>query len=172
LTTARLVLEPAALLHAPAMHGATVASREHLMTYLPWAERNAFEDTLAYLGRAEEAWRAGTAFSFAVFLGGALIGDIAIRRTFNNPHEGNIGYWIAASAAGKGYGTEAAQATVEFGFSNLGLARQELRTHVDNVASQRVAAKIGMQREARLREGVHPGHDGYLYAMTASDPRP
>ncbi|MFN2466365.1 MAG: GNAT family N-acetyltransferase [Candidatus Dormibacteria bacterium] len=90
---------------------------------------------------------------------------LVLQRTFNNHDEGNMGYWMTASAAGHGYCTEAASAIACFGFETVGLARIELRTAVANIASQRVAEKIGMTREAMLRSGVHSGSDAYLYGM-------
>jgi RimJ/RimL family protein N-acetyltransferase len=173
ITTARLVLEPASVVHGPAMYAAISASIDHLRPWLAWAAKSQFEDTLTYLSGAEELWLAGSAYSFAIHADGALVGDIACRRTFNNAgNEANIGYWIAASVAGRGYGTEAAAAVVQFGFATLGLARQEIRCQVENIASARVAEKIGMQREGLLRNGVHDGADAYLYGMTSQDPRP
>ena len=54
--------------------------------------------------------------------------------------------------------TEAAGALVEFGFHTVGLGRLELRAHVDNIASGRIAEKVGMRREGRApRRGRAPG---------------
>jgi RimJ/RimL family protein N-acetyltransferase len=46
---------------------------------------------------------------------------------------------------------EALRRLARFGFGELGLGRLELLTDPDNVASQRVAEKVGFRREGVLR---------------------
>jgi RimJ/RimL family protein N-acetyltransferase len=48
--------------------------------------------------------------------------------------------------------TEAASALVGFGFTHLGLHRIWATCAVDNIGSRRVLEKLGMTREAHLRE--------------------
>jgi len=58
--------------------------------------------------------------------------------------EVEIGYGIAKPYWGKGLASEAAGATITYGFEQLGLARIVAVTWPDNLASQRVLAKLGM----------------------------
>jgi ribosomal-protein-alanine N-acetyltransferase len=58
--------------------------------------------------------------------------------------EVNLGYLLARSAWGKGYGTEAARAALEFGLQTAGLKQIVGITHPDNYPSIRVLQKIGM----------------------------
>ena len=175
--TERLVLEPSSVAHVPALAMQVRVSVDHLLPWMPFASEERFEGTLEYISAAETAWLQGTGYSFAIVEAdtATVVGHIGLRRTFNHPLEGNIGYWVGAQAAGRGYMTEAAAAVVEFGFKTLGLLRVELRVHVDNRASQRVAEKVGMRREGRARGGTSLGarraEDAYLYGMLATDPR-
>lgn len=172
--TERLVLHPAAISHAPGLVKEIEASRQHLARFLGWAEGNRFDDTLRVLVAMEQAWLAGSAFHFAIEHEGRLCGAISLRRNPDQPHEANAGYWIAEDLGGQGLMTEALSGLLEFGFHGVGLHRVELRAHVDNLASQRVAEKVGMRREARVRGALmfgpdHP-QDAYLYARVATDP--
>ena len=66
----------------------------------------------------------------------------------------NLGYWICTSEAGNGYGTAAARLAAQFGFVELDLNRIRLFHGVGNVASQRVAEKVGFQLEGRQRSRI------------------
>jgi phosphoribosyl-AMP cyclohydrolase len=173
--TDRLVLEPASTSSGPEMIMAIERSVDHLLPWLAWVQGNTLEHTLAHLTDSELAWQRGTGYGFAIRRDGRLVGSIEVRRSRPNPAEGDIAYWVAAGAAHQGVGTEAGGALVEFCFHTLGLERLELRAHVENVASWRVAEKLGMRREGHARGGVRrPGGefgDAYLYGMIAGDPR-
>jgi RimJ/RimL family protein N-acetyltransferase len=64
---------------------------------------------------------------------------------------GSIGYWIAKEARGQGVATRATRLLSRWALTEGGVQRLELTTHVDNVASQRVAEKAGFTREGILR---------------------
>lgn len=59
--------------------------------------------------------------------------------------ETDLGYRLMKSAWGKGYASEAAAATLKFGFDSLGLDSITGRAHIDNTASLVILEKIGMQ---------------------------
>jgi [ribosomal protein S5]-alanine N-acetyltransferase len=63
-------------------------------------------------------------------------------------------YVIAQSEWGQGYASEIAYALSQHAFKNLGLTRLVALIDPDNLASERVAAKIGMRFE---RDVVRPG---------------
>lgn len=86
---------------------------------------------------------------------GAMIGNCGIR--INDPEigEANIGYELDPGYWGRGYATEAASAIVRFGFEDLALHRIWAECIADNRGSSRVMEKIGMRREAHIREHQH-----------------
>lgn len=97
-----------------------------------------------------------------------LIGACRISISDPQNREGSIGYIYNRSYWGRGYGTEAAQAIIAFGFDKLGLHRISAWCDVDNTASSRIMEKNGMQREGRLREfRIHQGkwRDSFLYSV-------
>jgi [ribosomal protein S5]-alanine N-acetyltransferase len=57
----------------------------------------------------------------------------------------DLGYRFKPSAWGKGYATEAAQLTLNYGLQQLQLKKIVAHAHIDNIASQKVLEKIGMQ---------------------------
>lgn len=54
-------------------------------------------------------------------------------------------YAFAKPWWGKGFASEAAQASVDYGFSTLELNKIIAAAHIENIASQRVIEKLGMQ---------------------------
>jgi len=54
-----------------------------------------------------------------------------------------IGYWVASEMAGQGIATKAAGALTAFGFEVLGLQRIIIKAQPDNLASNKVAQKLG-----------------------------
>lgn len=75
----------------------------------------------------------------------------------NGKPEIEIGYRLAKSAWGKGYATEAARAVSNFAFTQLGIKRLIAMIDPSNVASIRVAEKIGMHYEKDVM------FDGYTH---------
>ena len=68
-----------------------------------------------------------------------------------------VGYGLLKPAWGKGYATEMAVAVVRYGFAELGLPRIAGIASLPNVASQRVLAKIGLERNGE-RAFDHPAY--------------
>ena len=66
-----------------------------------------------------------------------------------NLDEYDLGYRLLRTAWGKGFATEAAKYTLEYGFTKLGLDMITGRAHIENIASIKVLEKAGMifQRE-------------------------
>jgi RimJ/RimL family protein N-acetyltransferase len=78
----------------------------------------------------------------------------------NGQPEVEIGYRLVRSAWGRGYATEAARAVRDFAFGDLGMQRLIAIIDPSNIASIRVAEKIGMHHDAEVMlEGyTHPDH--------------
>ena len=70
-----------------------------------------------------------------------------------------IGYWIRASQAGRGFATEVAAALTRVTFEMDGLERVEVRVDPANDASLAIPRKLGFVEEGTLRRRLH-GPDG------------
>jgi RimJ/RimL family protein N-acetyltransferase len=86
----------------------------------------------------------------------------------NGQPEIEIGYRLVKSAWGQGYATEAAGAVRNHAFSMLGIKRLIAMIDPANVASIRVAEKIGMHYEQSI---LFPGysHPDLVYATSFDD---
>ena len=103
---------------------------------------------------------------------GAVIGDISLRRTSRAHAQGEIGYVIHPAHHGHGYATEACEAMLRVGFEKLGFHRIVASADARNEASIRVMERLGMRREAYLREDEFvkgEWTDEVIYAMLASE---
>jgi RimJ/RimL family protein N-acetyltransferase len=94
--------------------------------------------------------------SFAIELDGVLVGAIGLSLN-SHSYRGHVGYWVASPRRGRGICTRALRALSRWALDELDLQRLELITDPDNVASQRVAEKVGYRREGVLRAHLkHP----------------
>lgn len=76
--------------------------------------------------------------------------------TLDGRFEVEVAYLIAKTHWGQGLGTEAALAVRDYGFAQLGLPRLVCFIDQDNVASIRVAEKIGMRFEREAEDELGP----------------
>ncbi|TKC18848.1 GNAT family N-acetyltransferase [Robertmurraya kyonggiensis] len=84
---------------------------------------------------------------------GQLYGAIAISNHKQHKN-GELAYWIGEEYWGKGYGTEAAQAMIEFVFKEKNFHRVYARHFKSNPASGKIMEKCGMTYEGMLKEHV------------------
>jgi ribosomal-protein-alanine N-acetyltransferase len=96
----------------------------------------------------------GTRVSFAVADAtddDLLLGSMSIMRV-ERGRLGEIGYWTASWARGRGFMPRAVRVLAGWGFEQFELRRVELLIAVENDASNRVAEKAGFTREGVLRQ--------------------
>jgi RimJ/RimL family protein N-acetyltransferase len=77
-----------------------------------------------------------------------LIGDVGFHSPVTGVASVELGYVILPSSRGRGYATEATGALVEWALAQPGVERVILLIAPENVASLRVAAKLGMRETA------------------------
>ena len=101
-------------------------------------------------GQVPTQWADGTAANVAVVdaVSGELLGAIGLTL---RDGMGEVGYWTAPWARGRGVATRAAGLHAAWALDVLGLPRLELLADVDNLASQRVADRAGFVREGVAR---------------------
>ena len=78
--------------------------------------------------------------------------------------EVDLGYRFIKSAWGKGYASEAAMASINYGFEKLGLRRIVGRAMPGNIASIKVLEKCGMRF---VGEELVDGHPAVTYELTS-----
>ena len=77
-----------------------------------------------------------------------------------------IGYLLGKPYWGRGLATESAEAGLDFGFITLGLQEIIGIVHPENIASQGVLKKIGMQF---VKQAQYFGMDCYLYKINSPE---
>ena len=103
---------------------------------------------------------------------GGVIGHVVLMRRSVEHRQGEIGYVLDPAHHGHGYATEAAAVMVRLGFEELGLHRIVGRLDARNAASAAVLERLGMRREAHLRENeLVKGEwvDELVYAILADE---
>jgi RimJ/RimL family protein N-acetyltransferase len=71
---------------------------------------------------------------------------------FKDHRQGQIGWALGVSYRGKGYATEAARALMDYSFNVLSLHRIYADTTNENTASWKVMERLGMRKEACLKQ--------------------
>jgi RimJ/RimL family protein N-acetyltransferase len=122
----------------------------------------------------EKRRRAGEAVFFAIeYASNAeLLGGVQLINVNVNPASAGIGYWVAVPARDRGIATAAVSLLSAWGFQALRLRRIELWTIPGNVASQRVAEKVGYKREGLLHgyaEVRGKRTDAVMYSLSPAD---
>lgn len=142
-----------------------------VVEHLPFGP-NERSDTEAFLQRAMALARAVPRRSYEVALTDRmtreLIGGIRLGIESELHRDASLGYILRRDLWGRGLVTEAASALVGFGFRRLQLHRVWATCAVDNIGSRRVLEKLGMTREAHLRQHSWVKgrwRDSYLYAI-------
>lgn len=180
LETERLLLVRAAPEHAPAQLAYYERNAAHLAPWEPvwpsdfltldyWetATRRALEDA-----RADRAHRF---IAFARDDRGRMIASInltnLVRGVFAAAH---LGYSVDAAEQGRGVGTEAVGAVVQFAFQTLHLHRVMANYQPANERSARLLRRLGFEREGFARDYLYIAgawRDHVLTAKSNPDPR-
>lgn len=83
---------------------------------------------------------------------GALIGDVTLFDLDPVHGTAEIGWAIHPAASGQGFATEAVEAMLGAAFDTFGVRRVVARVDAENVASTRLARRVGMREESHLVE--------------------
>ena len=127
----------------------------------PSSREQVRDDIAAYI---EEYERIGYGFYATLYKpDGRFIGRCGLlSQCIEGVKEVEVAYGIAPAYWGRGVGTEAARAVKEYGFRQFGFPRLISLVDHDNIASQRVAEKNGMQRQKSIEIDGRPF---YLYVV-------
>jgi [ribosomal protein S5]-alanine N-acetyltransferase len=101
----------------------------------------AAEVRAAIVALAEQTDTVGLAICDAIT--GERLGNIALCL---DATVGEVSYWVAASARGRGVATRALRLLSAWAFAALGLSEIRLWTHADNAASRLAAERAGYRR--------------------------
>lgn len=131
-----------------------VRSRPEVVRYLPGGalDRRSGADWLRRAMVQDRLVSPGDDLALAVEHEGRVIGDVLLRWVGGEHRQGEIGFVFHPDLGGRGCATEAAAAVLELAFSGVRLHRVLGRCDARNTASAALMARLGMRREAHLRE--------------------
>jgi RimJ/RimL family protein N-acetyltransferase len=108
------------------------------------------DDAIEFVASVDDRLRDGIVrFALADARTDALCGGLGVRIVADGVAQ--TGYWVAPGARGRGVASRAAILASRWALRTLSIARLQLFTDVDNLASMRVAERAGFVREGVLR---------------------
>lgn len=124
--------------------------------------------------RDAEPGKRGEWFQFAIALKATNehIGDCALLVRADDTQQAEIGYTLARSHQGLGYGTEAVRCLLDYVFHELEIHRVIAQVDCRNDRSVALLERLGFRREGHFRKSFWlkgAWIDEYLYAMLAAD---
>jgi RimJ/RimL family protein N-acetyltransferase len=154
------------------------AVHESISDLSPWFawchEKYSFEEAEQFIRNQSSWWEEGEAYNFAItdkktgmYYGGCLVNNINLGDRF-----ANLAYWVRSGWTGKGIATASTKLVANYGFDHLGLNRIEIVAAKENLASIRVAEKIGAEREGDLRRRItvrDKVYDAILFSLIPED---
>ncbi len=141
-------------------------------------ERYARRDALGFLASQEPMRLRGEHLGLALVAPedeGTVLGSVSLLRPHYEHGRIEIGWWIAASARGRGLATAGARLLSRWALTELGLARVDCFVDVENAPSRRVAERAGFKADGVLRSWQeHRGERRSMvsYGLLAEDLTP
>jgi ribosomal-protein-serine acetyltransferase len=156
LDTKRLILQRFSRRDQGTLDEAIRASLPDLNQWLPWA-RMEYEhgDTTAFIRESMQAWKEDRAWDYSIReieRPERHVGNVSIWTISKLGKIGEIGYWIRSDETSRGIATEAVNRVLVEAFGTMGYHKVTLRIAIGNDASDRIADKLGFNKEGILRE--------------------
>ncbi|MCB8927665.1 MAG: GNAT family N-acetyltransferase [Ardenticatenaceae bacterium] len=163
--TERLRLRPFTLEDAPTMH--QILNGPDVLKYFPGPQTVTEAQVERMINRILAHWQEHGYGLWAVEerTTGALLGRCGLQ-LITETNEVEIDFILDPACWGQGFATEAGLASLKFGFEQLNLAEVVGIVHPENLASQRVLQKLGMQFAAATE---YFGMAVHRYVITGTD---
>lgn len=150
------------------------ANREHLGRWLPWVSHvRTVDDEHAWIKSRLAAGASDAELPLLILENGKIVGTVGVLGLGSPGRAGEIGYWLARSAEGRGVMTRAVRAALKYCFDARSMNRIQIRAAVDNVRSRAVAERLGFVLEGVQRQAVRASdgrfEDLAVYSLLASE---
>ena len=161
ITTPRLILRPFTGADVDPMH--RILNGEGVLRYFPPTDPPARDRVQRMISGLLKHWEERGYGLWAVEsqASGELIGRCGLQ-FLPDTGEVEVDFIFGREFWGQGFATEAARASLQYGFDELGLERVVGIVHLENMASQRVLEKLGMEL---VEQKQFFGIECYLYAV-------
>jgi|WetSurMetagenome_2_1015567.scaffolds.fasta_scaffold323150_2 [ribosomal protein S5]-alanine N-acetyltransferase len=143
ITTSRLLLRPLEAADAGALH--RIYQVEGVLQYFPNPTPPPLEKVQKFVAGQEKHWAEYGYGNWGILPEGEsqIIGWVGLQYV-PELNETEVGYLLSQPFWGLGYATEAARASLQFGFEHFDLDHIIALVHPDNLGSRRVIEKCGM----------------------------
>lgn len=90
-------------------------------------------------------WTEGKSYTFLIeeLPGRVFVGNCTVSELEPERNHAALGWWVRTSKTGKGIATAAGRLVAQAAFEDLHLSSLSVYTNADNIASRRVAEKVG-----------------------------
>ena len=150
----RVLVRPYRESDAQALFEAVAESRDHLRPWLPFADTHqSAEESRDWIIHQVANWLLREDLIVGIWEAATnrYLGGSGLHPRSWEIRYFEIGYWIRASASGRGYITEAVKLLTDYAFTALAAKRVEIRCDERNVRSAAVPQRLGFVQEGRLR---------------------
>lgn len=158
---------------AAALTEAVQESVREVQPWMPWCYPGySIDDAREYIDITLAARRQGMMYDFAIMVDGRTAGGCGINQINSLDRVANLGYWVRTSCTGRGIASAAVTRLLCWAFDHTNLNRIEIVAAIDNHASQRVAEKVGANRDAVLAKRTMVNgkpSDAVLFSVLRAD---
>lgn len=158
----RFYLRPCSPEDAEEVYEAVMESKVNVSRWMEWMhDAYTLQNSKSWAEEVQRVWaKASYEFVIVDSTDGQIAGCCGLNRINWMEKVCNLGYWVRDSETNLGAATEVATLLRDFGLDSRGFQRIEIVVAVGNVASQRVAEKVGALNEGiqrnRLRAQSQP----------------
>lgn len=175
--TPRLALRAYSKIDAPAFLTLINENRQHLQRNFAPLARNILRptDAVDFIDECSSKWSDGREFIYGIWhkTSTELVGQLKVKGVMWDIPAAELSYFIGKSWQRRGFAAEAIASVSRALIDRLNFRRVSLRIIASNIASLRLAEKLGFQREGlhrnEFRCGFHELHDVLHYSLTGED---
>lgn len=143
-----LLLERIAISDATTLFAAIDQNRTNLRTWLPFVDQTKEQlDSEKFIQRIIENRDHSFNEEYMIWHQGGFVGVIGFHNTDRVNEKTELGYWLIDEARGQGIITKCCKKIIEIGFEKMRLNRITIRCAVGNLASEKIAQKLGFTFE-------------------------
>jgi ribosomal-protein-serine acetyltransferase len=158
---------------APELFTLIDLNREDLREWLPWLNTTqSVTDTRYFIQSTLDRFAQHKALVAAIRERGSIVGVIGFNEIDWQDRCGYIGYWLAASARGRGVMTESCRTLIDYAFTTLALDRLAIACASANTRSRAIPQRLGFKHEGveRNAEWLYDRYvDHEIYSLFARE---
>ena len=140
------------------------SNRDYLSKWLGWVgNTKAIEDAASFIEYANKLGENGSV-TLAIFYQNKLAGLCCYHPIDFKNKKADLGYWIGEEFSGNQLATMATKYLITNAFSNLGLNKVGIMCATENMASRKIAEKLGLKLDGILRCNEIVGDKIYNHA--------